>query len=64
MPHDGTRAARPPRTRERLLPRRLAVDIPAALNLVGALVKWFAPAFLFPAALSGSTRARAQHRLA
>jgi trk system potassium uptake protein len=33
-------------------PWRLGVDLPAALNLVGMLVKWFAPAFLFPAAIA------------
>jgi trk system potassium uptake protein TrkH len=32
--------------------RLVAVDLAAALNLVGALVKWFAPAFLFPAAIA------------
>jgi trk system potassium uptake protein TrkH len=32
--------------------RRIAVDVRAALNLVGALVKWFAPVFLFPAAIA------------
>jgi trk system potassium uptake protein TrkH len=31
---------------------RIAVDIPAALNLVGALITYFAPAFLFPAAIA------------
>jgi trk system potassium uptake protein TrkH len=30
----------------------IGVDVGAALNLVGALVKWFAPAFLFPAAIA------------
>ena len=30
----------------------IGVDVPAALNLVGALLKWLAPAFLFPAALA------------
>jgi trk system potassium uptake protein TrkH len=33
-------------------PLRLGVDVAAALNLVGALVKWFALAFVFPAALA------------
>jgi trk system potassium uptake protein TrkH len=32
--------------------RAIAVDIGAALNLVGALVKWFALAFLFPIAVA------------
>lgn len=30
----------------------IGVDVGAALNLVGALVKWFAPAFLLPAAVA------------
>jgi trk system potassium uptake protein TrkH len=30
----------------------LAVDVGAALNLVGGLVKWFSPAFLFPVAIA------------
>jgi trk system potassium uptake protein TrkH len=35
-----------------LIEIRLGVDIGSALNLVGALVKWFALAFLFPAAIA------------
>jgi trk system potassium uptake protein len=31
---------------------RLGVDLGSALNLVGGLVKWFSPAFLFPAAIA------------
>jgi trk system potassium uptake protein TrkH len=31
---------------------RIAVDIPAAFNLVGALIAYLAPAFLFPAAIA------------
>jgi trk system potassium uptake protein len=31
---------------------RLGVDVGATLNLVGGLVKWFSPAFLFPAAIA------------
>jgi trk system potassium uptake protein TrkH len=36
----------------RLRPRALGVDVGAALNLVGALVKWFALAFLFPTGIA------------
>jgi trk system potassium uptake protein TrkH len=36
----------------RLAPAALAVDVGAALNLSGALVKWFSPAFLFPTAIA------------
>jgi trk system potassium uptake protein TrkH len=32
--------------------RRVAVDVAAALNLIGGLVKWFALAFLFPIAVA------------
>jgi len=32
--------------------RRIAIDLSAALNLVGALVKWISPAFLFPTAIA------------
>src|SRR5262245_12730628 len=32
--------------------RRLAVDVPAALSLIGRLVKYLGLAFLFPAALA------------
>ena len=43
-----------PRAREARRPvrarSRLAIDVPAALNLVGALVAYFAAAFLFPLA--------------
>jgi trk system potassium uptake protein len=35
-----------------LIPIRLGVDLGSALNLVGGLVKWFSPAFLFPAAIA------------
>jgi trk system potassium uptake protein len=35
-----------------LIQARLGVDIGSALNLVGALVKWFALTFLFPAAIA------------
>jgi trk system potassium uptake protein len=53
MPRGDARAARLlPAIRERAGPRRLAIDVSAALNLVGALVKWFSPAFLFPTALA------------
>jgi trk system potassium uptake protein TrkH len=39
--------------RLRLLDRpRIAVDVNPALNLTGALVKWFSPAFLFPTAIA------------
>jgi trk system potassium uptake protein len=52
MPRGDARAARQPRIRELTLRRRVAVDVSAALNLVGALVKWFSPAFLFPAVIA------------
>jgi trk system potassium uptake protein TrkH len=38
--------------RERVWRRGLAVDLSAALNLVGLLVKWWALAFLFPTAVA------------
>src|SRR4051812_40830810 len=34
------------------LPRSLGVDVAGALNLVGALIKYLAPAFLVPAVLA------------
>ena len=49
------RRTAPARRRARLplLERpRLAVDLSATLNLVGALVKWISPAFLFPTAIA------------
>jgi trk system potassium uptake protein TrkH len=53
MPRGDARAARAlPAIRERVRPRRLAVDLSAALNLVGALVKWFSPALLFPTVIA------------
>jgi trk system potassium uptake protein TrkH len=51
MPRGNARVTPLPPVRVRAL-RRVAVDVPAALNLVGALVKWFSPAVLFPAALA------------
>jgi trk system potassium uptake protein len=47
-----TRAVRVPAIGVRVRPSTLAVDLPAALNLVGALVKWFSPALLLPAAIA------------
>jgi trk system potassium uptake protein len=38
--------------RRRTAPRVVAVDVSGALNLVGWLVKYLAPAFLFPAAVA------------
>ena len=38
--------------RERLRRRGLAVDVSAALNLVGLLIKWWSLAFLFPTAVA------------
>jgi trk system potassium uptake protein TrkH len=52
MAPDNARTARLLWLRERPLAPRLAIDVSAALNLVGALVKWFSPAFLFPAAIA------------
>jgi trk system potassium uptake protein TrkH len=40
------------RLRRRALIQPLGVDLAAALNLVGALVRWFALVFLFPAAIA------------
>jgi trk system potassium uptake protein TrkH len=52
MARGNARTDRLPKVSASMLRRRVAVDVPAALNLVGALVKWFAPAFLFPAAIA------------
>ena len=38
--------------RRRAVPRSIGVDVSGALNLVGWLIKYLAPAFLFPAALA------------
>src|SRR5688572_12904626 len=38
--------------RRRGASRKVGVDISGALNLVGSLVKFLAPAFLFPAAIA------------
>jgi trk system potassium uptake protein len=51
MPRDEAPAQRLARLGLLVRPR-VAVDVGAALNLVGALVKWFSLAFLFPIAVA------------
>jgi trk system potassium uptake protein TrkH len=46
------RAMRTVAVRRRMLPRTLGVDVVGALNLVGSLITYLSPAFLFPTAIA------------